>query len=318
MNSNPFVALTNNEMQASESTLDWLNQEISKAPYAAGLYLQRALVAHQLESADFEKYLNQAAARTLSRARLKELLEGPFRLEIEWLPIPPIENEAIEAVSVQEESEISSHHQNEHSSGPMEEETVYTEPVPPAAREEVEEPPLAEEISVQFPAEEDPDASFSFETIQEVHKDGPEVQMEAPIKKVIPKNEFGFSFVKVKSPKPAPKEKEETAYQLPATPLVRKKPVRKPEDEIIDSFLEKNPALQKIDFGDREMVKDDLAKKSGTLAEEIVTENMAMIYMKQKNFQKALQTFKKLQLKFPEKSDYFAALIKNLENQNTL
>jgi hypothetical protein len=42
---------------------------------------------------------------------------------------------------------------------------------------------------------------------------------------------------------------------------------------------------------------------------------MAYIYLKQKNTAKALDTFRKLQLKFPEKSDYFAALIKNLENQ---
>ena len=44
-----------------------------------------------------------------------------------------------------------------------------------------------------------------------------------------------------------------------------------------------------------------------------VTENMAFIYMKQKNYSKAIQIYKKLMLKFPEKKDYFAALIQGLE-----
>jgi hypothetical protein len=102
---------------------------------------------------------------------------------------------------------------------------------------------------------------------------------------------------------------------LPAGP-VKKKKEKKPEDAIIERFLEKPPGFipPKLDFGDPTPA-DDLAQKSGLLAEEIVTENMAMIYLKQKNYEKALSTFRKLQLKFPEKSDYFAALIKNLESQ---
>jgi tetratricopeptide (TPR) repeat protein len=40
---------------------------------------------------------------------------------------------------------------------------------------------------------------------------------------------------------------------------------------------------------------------------------MASIYMKQKNFAKAIELYRKLQLKIPEKHDYFATLIKNME-----
>ena len=143
-----------------------------------------------------------------------------------------------------------------------------------------------------------------------------------PVAATLPKalkNDFGFGFVKVPVKKSREKDGPvipiEPTYQLPAGP-VKKKKEKKPEDAIIERFLEKPPALTppKLDFGDPAQV-DDLAQKSGFLAEEIVTENMAMIYLKQKNFEKALSTFRKLQLKFPEKSDYFAALIKNLESQ---
>jgi len=317
MNSNPFEALLKNDVQADESYLKWLEEEIVKAPFAAGLYVRRALVAQQLDSENFERFLNQAAARTLSRARLKEWIEGPVRLEIEWLLIPSVEIEP-------EESGTEKSFSNESPEPHLVEESEETEGLSPQI-DEVELPEVALEEIVEITSDESV-LPFGYPSEEiSVPAESMEIQVtesvesiDIPAKKAIKKNEFGFTFVKVKSPKILPKENEISAYQLPATPIVKKRGAKKPEDEIIEKFLEKNPALPKIDFGDREMVKDDLAKSSGTLAEEIVTENMAMIYMKQKNFEKALQTFRKLQLKFPEKSDYFAALIKNLENQNSL
>jgi hypothetical protein len=131
--------------------------------------------------------------------------------------------------------------------------------------------------------------------------------------------------VKVKSPpkaKPAPKAEKpkETVpgFILPAEPSPAPKKKSRPEEKLIDKFLEKAPQLgpPRIQFG-QEGDAEDLSRRSVELAEEIVTENMAMIYLKQKQYAKALETFRKLQLKFPDKSDYFAALIKNLENQTS-
>ena len=45
----------------------------------------------------------------------------------------------------------------------------------------------------------------------------------------------------------------------------------------------------------------------------VITETLASIYFQQKNFDKALDAYKKLSLKYPEKSVYFAGRIEEIE-----
>jgi hypothetical protein len=90
----------------------------------------------------------------------------------------------------------------------------------------------------------------------------------------------------------------------------------KTTDEIIDNFIKNNPSISrpKVSFFD----PMESAKESVVDKENIVSETLAKIYMDQGHYQKAINIFKKLSLKYPEKSSYFAALIekakKSLEN----
>uniref|UniRef100_UPI003216D046 hypothetical protein n=1 Tax=uncultured Draconibacterium sp. TaxID=1573823 RepID=UPI003216D046 len=56
-----------------------------------------------------------------------------------------------------------------------------------------------------------------------------------------------------------------------------------------------------------------LLEKSVAENDEIITETLASIYFQQNNFEKAQQAYQKLSLKYPEKSVYFAARIKEIE-----
>ncbi len=56
-----------------------------------------------------------------------------------------------------------------------------------------------------------------------------------------------------------------------------------------------------------------IIEKSISESDELITETLANIYFKQKNYEKALEAYKKLSLKYPEKSIYFAARIKEIE-----
>lgn len=58
--------------------------------------------------------------------------------------------------------------------------------------------------------------------------------------------------------------------------------------------------------------REDLSADSQKVEEEIVSENMAIIYKNQGKTQKAIGIYNKLILKFPEKEAYFAARIKEL------
>ena len=86
---------------------------------------------------------------------------------------------------------------------------------------------------------------------------------------------------------------------------------------LIDNFLSSEPSPIRIEKQtDEEGLEDtenELVTKSDSEPEELMTETLAMIYFEQKKYDKALDAFKKLSLKYPEKSVYFATRIEEIE-----
>ncbi|GAO28028.1 hypothetical protein [Geofilum rubicundum] len=85
---------------------------------------------------------------------------------------------------------------------------------------------------------------------------------------------------------------------------------------LIDHFLEsgmkkrRTPPVKAQDKKD-EIV--DISAKSLQENEDLMTETLANIYIKQEHFFKAIDIFERLRLKYPEKNLYFARRIKELE-----
>jgi hypothetical protein len=85
------------------------------------------------------------------------------------------------------------------------------------------------------------------------------------------------------------------------------------ESQIIERFIHdephiKHPSGVKLD-------NENKAKRSSEDKEELVTETLARIYTEQMLYHKAILTYKKLMLKYPEKSLYFAGQIEQLESK---
>ena len=110
---------------------------------------------------------------------------------------------------------------------------------------------------------------------------------------------------------------EEKPKPLPP-PVAPLQPVAERKGEVdtrslIDNFIKQQTPVQapKAEFfTPQQAAKRSLDDKAG-----MVTETLARVYAKQGNLPKAMEAYKRLALKYPEKSAYFAALQKELEAQ---
>lgn len=109
-----------------------------------------------------------------------------------------------------------------------------------------------------------------------------------------------------------------------AKPIEREQSEEKPQKneeqhkkfELIDRFISKSP---KIKPG-KTTNKSNLAETGTGTPESLMTETLARVYLEQKNYKKAIQAYKILILKNPEKSGFFADQIRateKLQENNT-
>ncbi|GAB2765186.1 hypothetical protein [Salinimicrobium soli] len=102
--------------------------------------------------------------------------------------------------------------------------------------------------------------------------------------------------------------------------LATAKPVERPEEksvdpeksrklQLINEFISKSPRITPT----KNPKKANLAEESLVGPEALMTETLARVYLEQKNYKKAIQAYKILILKNPEKSGFFADQIRAIE-----
>jgi len=84
-------------------------------------------------------------------------------------------------------------------------------------------------------------------------------------------------------------------------------------DEVIEKFIREEPMIQPLQAEKLDL--ENKARKSSEDQHSLVTETLAKIYVEQGLYPKAIEVYKKLVLKYPEKNAYFAARITELEKK---
>jgi tetratricopeptide (TPR) repeat protein len=110
-------------------------------------------------------------------------------------------------------------------------------------------------------------------------------------------------------------QKTELVQSINSTNIEKKEKGK--ANPLIDKFLSSEPGKIERQPGEKQSAGNhggmDIVEKSDAENDDIITETLATIYVQQKNYEKAIQAYEKLSLKYPEKSIYFAGQIKELE-----
>ena len=84
---------------------------------------------------------------------------------------------------------------------------------------------------------------------------------------------------------------------------------KKKKTEIIDKFIEANPKISPVKNAPISVVSE----RSSSDTSYLMTETLAKVYLEQKKYQKAIQAYEILILKYPEKSHFFADRILDIK-----
>lgn len=321
MTLNELDILLRQPQQIQESDSPQLKQLIEKYPYfqsVRSLYLKSLYVQ---ESTEYNLELKKTAAHTLDRDILFDFIVSP-----EFATYTPIVIDMTEPTAA-EESKI-----------PTEEEPQQEAPEPKLTSTAIKS--LLQSITfhetddkeeIQDPVEETPTEVVieSEEVIAEVPivttlEEKETVQQE--IEKLEEKLEIGkplnFSeneklsfqeWLQLSKIKPIDRENDSIL-----TDLEQKSDIEKQKKiELIDKFIETNPKIVPTKKPTVTPANIDTSVQENS---SLMTETLAKIYLEQKKYQKAIQAYEILILKYPEKSSLFADRISNikmLQNYNS-
>ncbi|MBL7472974.1 prolipoprotein diacylglyceryl transferase [Robertkochia sediminum] len=208
--------------------------------------------------------------------------------EVAAMPVTPEEQQ--EAASVTE---------------PPQEETQETTEAGQQTTPEAEDKQVEPSLQLGSPLEFDRSETHSFsEWLQLSGKLKPINREEANQQPEAPKEETQENPDSREATTPEPKAEPEK--KKPASSGGLKKKLR-----LIDKFIESNPKIAPVS---KESTPVLPLKDNSAPPHQLMTETLARVYLEQKKYTKAIQAYKILSLKYPEKSGLFADQIKAIKN----
>ena len=150
-------------------------------------------------------------------------------------------------------------------------------------------------------------------------KEAATTEFNEPLKTIEEKLEIGepLNFLKIEQhsfqewlqlSRSKPIERENTLENNDLISLVDDE--KRKKTELIDKFIETSPKISAVKHGTPSTVSFDINANDNS---NLMTETLARVYLEQKKYQKAIQAYEILILKYPEKSSFFADRISDIK-----
>lgn len=340
MDKDRFNALLSNVNEITNDDLKALNQIRREYPCFQSQYVLIAKALKDRKHPKADAFVKKAAIYTADRARLKAILNNEVDLSVTVVvPEPPVEVvEVTEATaSAQEttekettpdvvapvEEEVAKTTEKEVPESPSPADTA-TAPKEEAATKTAEPAPESAKVaSTETPAPEKETKVISLNPKQEQPsteeapankpsaQDDALTELQRDLEEIRKKKQLLAKLLDQNEAKQAKKNK--ASYRSDAQ---KKSPKaeRRSQSELIEKFIRDAPQMdkQKLVVPENTSGQEDLAAINIKDSNEFYTETLAKLMIKQKKYGKARAIYEALQLKFPEKSAYFASQIENL------
>ena len=327
MNSTNIIAYIDQPANMDKSALPVLKSLIDEFPYCQTFHLLNAKAQHNTNEIMFDTTLRQTAAYAANRKVLyyliheqkaKTILPSPeptaesnanaldviSNAEMETIAAvePPLENISISPIDVTEEkitnTEIISATNSETDITIKEEilpeETQnndgtfsFTEWLQKKSKNQIVNPSLTSNLSESKP-------QIKLDTSEQIQS-----LIQDEIGELILGNVFSEGY-------------------FASDAALAKKPIvgNQKQEALIESFIQsEHPKVIKVNKDEKVINLENKAKKSAIDSQIPVSETLAAIYVKQKLFNKGIEAYEKLSLKYPEKKAYFASLIEEIKSE---
>jgi len=309
--------LLNNPSDASTDDVRLLEEALTSFPYSQTLHILKAKIEDLLNVDDKINQLTSAAIYSANRAVLKQVMQEDGYLEnikkaqiFQPLPI-------LELTEDEPGKQIEIAKTEDNDSSTIFEEVIKNLQKLKSLREqflflesEDSEDSKNLENKSELKEEKSPADELKTEIKKEVEeeKPKPKEKKEEKINKLIEKdleldskvNEY---FVSQISQKEEPKSIERTDKNTT-------------EEDIIEKFIQEQPSIGSIskELGkSQDEITKDLSEKSTKFGDDLVSENLAIILLKQGKKERAIDIYRKLIWKLPQKKAYFAARIEEIK-----
>ncbi len=317
MNKERIDQLLKNPLQSTHQDLYDLEKMAEKYPYCQFIHILISKISKHLNTDNSENKLHRAAIYSTDRTILKSVITEPFlRGGIEN---PRIFQNDLEGVDI---------HTKIHEQGEI--------PEIPSVQEEVPEEPSDQPVTSEQLFEE---VLKNLEKLRELRKQYDFIDKQIEEENAPKKEKTTDKKTEKKEKKPKTTKKEEQLKEILDKDEVIDSEVntflldqiqKKEEDksdtidqktrtqrDIIDDFIKEDPGSENLRSANSKSPEDeikDLSIMSTQFNDDLVSENLAVIFLKQGKKERAVDIYKKLIWKFPQKKAYFAAQIEKIKN----